>query len=514
MIKNQFWQSKWMLALSASVLLALSFPPFDLSILQIPALFFMIRAALLSDSKKEALLYTYPGFVLWNLFSTYWLMMATVAGGVAAILANALIMVLPLLLIRSFFRSGLHPVAAALFSAAAWVTYEFLHHRWDLAWPWLTLGNAWSNHTVMIQYISWTGVLGISFWVMGSAALFYAWLSESSRKVLGAFLSFFLFFPVLSLVNLALYEPPKGEPVEVVVVQPDSDSYQTFGGHASLDKLIDKLITLSDSARTESTDVILWPENAVDTFLTRHSPLLSVLRDSMRAWDTRLITGSGFAEFYDQGTPLPQVTRQSSAGRPYNMYNSALLIDESGLESVYKKGRLVPIVERFPFLDFFHRIDIFGLVDWPQIGGYGKGYEATLFDSGPSYTSPLICYDSVFPGWVNEFVDEGAQFLAIVTNDGWWGNSHGHVQHFAYARLRAIEQRMWVARSANNGISGIISPDGGVRVQTEYQTEDAFSYTIYTNPERTLYNRMGDWPGYLSILLLIAGVVLVRRESR
>src|SRR5690625_3867598 len=118
MIKNQFWQSKWMLALSASVLLALSFPPFDLSILQIPALFFMIRAALLSDSKKEALLYTYPGFVLWNLFSTYWLMMATVAGGVAAILANALIMVLPLLLIRSFFRSGLHPVAAALFSAA------------------------------------------------------------------------------------------------------------------------------------------------------------------------------------------------------------------------------------------------------------------------------------------------------------------------------------------------------------------------------------------------------------
>src|SRR5690625_6707216 len=79
----------------------------------------MIRAALLSGSRKEALLCTYPGFVLWNLFSTYWLRMATVAGGVAAILANALIMVLPLLLIRSFFRSGLHPVAAALFSAAA-----------------------------------------------------------------------------------------------------------------------------------------------------------------------------------------------------------------------------------------------------------------------------------------------------------------------------------------------------------------------------------------------------------
>src|SRR5690625_5114292 len=101
-----------------------------------------------------------------------------------------------------------------------------------------------------------------------------------------------------------------------------------------------------------SINVILCIDNDVDTFLQIHSPILAVLRDSMRAWDTRLITGSGFAEFYDQGTPLPQVTRQSSAGRPYNMYNSALLIDESGLESVYKKGRLVPIVERFPFLDF------------------------------------------------------------------------------------------------------------------------------------------------------------------
>src|SRR5690625_5619147 len=114
MIKNQFWQSKWMLALSASVLLALSFPPFDLSILQIPALFFMIRAALLSESKKEGLLYTYPGFVLWNLFSTYWLRMATGAGGGAASLANARIMVLPLVLVGAFFRSGLLPVAPPL----------------------------------------------------------------------------------------------------------------------------------------------------------------------------------------------------------------------------------------------------------------------------------------------------------------------------------------------------------------------------------------------------------------
>src|SRR5690625_7431947 len=101
MIKNQFWQSKWMLALSASVLLPLSFPPFDLSILQIHALFFMIRAALLSESKKEVLLYTYPGFVLWNLLSTYCLMLSPVAGAAAAILAQSLTIALPLSFTRA-----------------------------------------------------------------------------------------------------------------------------------------------------------------------------------------------------------------------------------------------------------------------------------------------------------------------------------------------------------------------------------------------------------------------------
>lgn len=513
MKKNLFWDHKWALSLSASVLFALSFPPFDLSLLQLPALLFMIRVALLCDTKKQVLLYTYPGFVLWNLFSTYWLIMATVAGGVAAILANALIMVLPMLLIRGFFRSGLSPLAAAVLSASAWVSYEFLHHRWDLAWPWLTLGNAWSNHTALIQYISWTGVFGISFWMVGSAALFYAWLVESSRKYLIIFFSFLFLFPLLSLLNLSGAEPENSEPIEVVIVQPDSDSYMQFGGHGSIDELMRKLITLSDSARSENTDIIIWPENAVDTFLTENSPVISAISDSMRAWNTSLITGSGFADFYNQTETMPQVTRQSSTGRHYNMYNSALLITDDGLESVYKKGRLVPIVERFPFVNFFNRIDLFNLVDWPQISGYGKGYDATLFDAGSSQTSPLICYDSVFPEWVNEFVDDGAQFLTIVTNDGWWGDSHGHIQHFAFARLRAIEHRMWVARSANNGISGVISPDGKVQVQTEYQTEDAFRYTIYTNPEKTVYSRYGDWVGFLSVMLLVFGLIVQRRAN-
>src|SRR5699024_3395289 len=111
----------------------------------------------------------------------------------------------------------------------------------------------------------------------------------------------------------------------------------------------------------------------------------------------------------------------------------------------------------------------------------------------------LICYDSVYPGWVRQFVQKGAGFVSIITNDGWWGHSSGHLQHFAYARLRAIALQRWVVRSANNGISGIIAPDGSVKVQTDYWTRTAFRHEVRILHELTFYARWGDW---LAILML------------
>ncbi|HMB40430.1 MAG TPA: hypothetical protein VKM37_00530, partial [Balneolaceae bacterium] len=109
---------KWGMSLLASALLALSFPPFNLSVLQIPAIFLLLRVAMLSDGNRQAIFYLYPSFILWNLFSTYWLMMATIAGGVAAILANALIMVVPFLIIRKLFQRNINPLFSALIAAS------------------------------------------------------------------------------------------------------------------------------------------------------------------------------------------------------------------------------------------------------------------------------------------------------------------------------------------------------------------------------------------------------------
>ncbi len=509
----RFWDHHWTLALTAPVFLALSFPPFDVSVLQIPAFILLIRLAVLCDSNRRVIFYAWPSFVLWNLFSTYWLMMATVAGGAAAILSNAAIMLVPLLLIRSLFLSELNPFAASFFAASVWVSYEFLHHNWDLAWPWLTLGNGWSNLTGAIQYISFTGVLGISFWIVLSASLFYAYISKPEKPVLIASLGVFFLFPLLSVLAMSTKNQYEGDPVEVAIIQPNSDSYIRFGGLPSLDALLDKLLAMSAEARTENTDLIIWPENAIDSSLPASSPYFQRMRDSLEVWDTKLITGTGLVEFF-QGEDSPQVTRTTHDGQDYKVFNAALFLQPNEQTEIYRKGKLVPIVERFPFLNFFYSIDRFGWIEWGSLMGYGLGSSASNFHLDNARTPALICYDSVFPGWVNRFVDNGANFLTIVTNDGWWGDSHGHIQHFAYARLRAIEQRMWIARSANNGISGIISPGGTVQEKTEYWTEDAFSFTIYTNNHRTFYSRFGNWIGYLSLISAFLGVVLITYRKK
>lgn len=515
-MKNfDFWGHKWALSLTAAILLGVSYPPFNLAILQIPAFICLFRIAVLCETKRQVIYYTYPSLVLWNLITTYWLMMATVAGGIAAILANAVLMLIPLLLIRSLFRSSINPVFASIMAASIWVSYEFLHHNWDLAWPWLTLGNGWSNLTGAIQYISVTGVFGISFWIVLSSASFFLYLQNPVRKNLYAAIILFSIFPALSVVTAVTSTThADGKPVNVAIVQPNSDSYQRFGGLSSLDELLDKLLVMSDTVRTEETDVIIWPENALDASLSYSNMYFDRIQDSLRVWDTQLITGTGYAEyFYDEDTK-PQVVRYNHAGVPFNVFNAAFHFQPDQPAGIYRKGKLVPVVERFPFVEFFQSIDRLELVNWGQQMGYGLGLEATTFNVNGAETTALICYDSVFPGWVNKFVENGATFLTIVTNDGWWGNSSGHIQHFAYARLRAIEHRMWVTRSANNGISGIISPDGKVQVQTEYWTEDAFRFTINSNNNPTFYARYGNWIAYISLIVSIFGLGIVYIKNR
>lgn len=508
---QQFWKNSWLLSVTAGILLGLSYPPVPLPFLIFPAFLLIYRIIDLSDSTREAAYKVYPAFLIWNIITTYWLVMATVAGGVAAILANAAVMTIPVMLQYKVQRQNLPPWLIALLQTAFWLSYEYLHHLWDLAWPWLAVGNAWANVPQLVQYISVTGYWGISFWVVFATALFYQYWRGPKPSTKFAAVAVLLIFPLWSVLISFFGSDTEPETThEAVVVQPNFDSYEPNGGFDSAQQANDHLFSLTDSVITEQTNLIVWPENAVqnqilniDNYRTFSDRTKDQLKNYTEKENATLITGATFFEFYEDDIPALPHTNQRG---PYLAFNAALGFYPNKPMDVYRKHNLVPIVERIPFVHFFNAIDVFGWVNWNQIQGYGKGHHADQFSVNGTATPALICYDSVFPNWILNYVRNGAGYLTIITNDGWWGNTSGHEQHFAYARLRAIEFDRWVVRSANNGISGIIAPDGSIKVETPYWKTTAFNYNVPVHTSQTLYTRFGDWLPFLMMALSIFGI--------
>ncbi|HEX6981909.1 MAG TPA: apolipoprotein N-acyltransferase [Balneolaceae bacterium] len=515
---NYFWNTKWVLILTASILLGLSYPPFPLPFLIFPAFLLVFRLINLSNSAREAAYLTYPAFVIWNLITTYWLMMATLAGGIAAILANSAVMTIPVMLQYKIQQQKLKPWLIAFLQSAFWLGYEYLHHQWDLAWPWLTLANAWANAPLLVQYISITGYWGTSFWVIFTSALAYQAIKNYKQSTVITALTVLFIFPVFSMVKLALEPEPKPETsLEVIVVQPNFNSYQTYGGFLSSYRATQHLLQLSDSLRTSETQLIVWPENAIQSYMSSLDSYSDIASDTQMLlnikaddWDATLIAGATYVQFYDTGKA--PVLPYSSDNGSFLPFNAALgFLPDQPME-IYRKHNLVPIVERIPFVQLLNTVDIFNWVNWSRYQGYGQGLETNQFPVADTKTPALICYDSVFPNWTRTFVKRGAGFLTIITNDGWWGNTSGHAQHFAYARLRAIETNRWIVRSANNGISGIIAPDGAVKVKTDYGKATAFRYAVPVITSQTFYTRYGDWLpiGMLVITFLGVGFIGVK----
>lgn len=506
---SEYRDKPWHLSVISGVLLGLSFPPFDLPILQIPAFILLFRIADLSPDWRDLAVKAGTAFLLWNLITTYWLMMATFAGGLAAIIANSMLMLIPLIMIRALLRIKWHPLIECMLIGSTWVAFEFLHQNWQLAWPWLTLANGWANMPVLIQYISVTGHLGVSFWIVTTAAISYRTIITRNRSCFAYAAGLFLIFPILSVFSASQYQDARSDTFQVAVIQPDMDSYQQFGGLENTDRLLTNLLQLSDSTRTAQTDLVIWPENAIDTVIPRDNRFNHRIRDSLNFWNTELITGAGFIEYYNTDEE-PFVVRRNSEGSSYNIYNSAFHITQNGLPDIYKKGMLVPIIERLPYAEIFKKIDYFGWISWDDIIGYGRSKETNNFQTGGIKTPALVCYDSVFPHWVGGFVRDGAGFITIITNDGWWGDTSGHRQHFAYARLRAVEFRRWVVRSANNGISGIISPDGKVLIRTEYGARTGFTFDIHPTDDLTFFALYGNWFNFLMLFGAFGTWVMLR----
>jgi len=515
---SRFWNSKLSLSVVGGILLGLSYPPFPFPLFVPAAFILLFRIIDLADRPRSAAFYTWIAFFFWNLIATYWLMEATLIGGVMAILANSAVMTIPIAFMY-FFKQRIKGVylTATLF-AASWTTYEYFHYRWDLAWPWLSLGNAFAMTPQLVQFIAWTGTIGVTFWMVFASYLLYQYLITDRKWIGWAALAAFLIPIAVSLIKYQYVTVQSNRSAQVLVAQPNYDSYLEMAGYSDAITPLKEILRQSDSLRTDSTQLILWPENTIQVGIDAYSPIARMLRDSSQAWNTTIISGTAFFQYYSSKT-APRLTHTTESGNPYNVYNAAIAFSPNGSLHIYRKAKLVPLVERVPFVHILSKI--IPWVDWGNLQGFGRGDKATVFKIAPdTHVSADVCYDSVFPNWNRHFVHNGANLITVITNDGWWGYTSGHIQHFEYARLLAIEMHRYVVRSANNGISSVIAPNGHVIKRTKFWTRTTFRSDVPLFSDQTFYVRYGDWIGVASIaiflitLLYSIGKRLMKHENK
>lgn len=469
-----------------------------------------------NDTQKSPLVFfhAFVAFFVWNVLSTWWLSYVSFTGMLMISFLNALLMAAVWWLafcFRQKFSAETSKFALVIF----WLSFEFLHYNWAVNWPWLNLGNGFANNIQLVQWYEFTGVLGGSFWILLMNLLLFRLYKVFRAKlfkeaVLTSVLVLLLFILPAAYSGWRYNSYSEtGNSVEVVVLQPNVDPFTEKFSGMSHEEQINRLVRLAENTVTTSTQFVVAPETSLpplweNTEMKNDSLLQPIVSFMEKYPNLKFIAGALTQRLLNSGETVSYYTRRLEDGRYFQVYNSALLIDQTPEVLATHKRLLVTGVEKMPFEQYFSFLKKF-FVDAGGISGSLAPADeiAVLRGDETIGIGPVICFESVFGGHAGRLVAKGASVLFVITNDGWLKSSPGIRQHFNYSRLRAIETRRWVVRSANTGISGVINARGEVVCTTEVNTITGFREQALLNDSLTFYVRNGDLIGLISILLSV-----------
>ena len=468
---------------------------------------------------------SYFTFFIWNLVTTGWLYYAKNPDGSNSLLAVAIPLFANSLLMSSTFqlyywyKKVRGTYFGLVFFVAIWLSFERFHLSWEFTWPWLNLGNVFSEYPKVIQWYDTIGATGGSFWILLiNVFTFYTiriWEAGRIRKDLiknVAIISALIFIPIfISIYKYnSFQEKPVGN-VNVVLLQPELDPYNDKYSKDSL-QILDELLTLAEQNSKRKVDFFIAPEtafpgrgslsekgfnksisiNIAKEFLTKHPQSI-------------LLTGASTHKFLFNESETENYSVKIQEGLWVNSYNSALQIIPNQNVEVYHKGKLVPGVEIFPYIRFLKPFLGDAMLDFGGATsslGIDKERKVFVNQFNKAKVAPIICYESIYGEFVTNYVKNGANLLAIMTNDSWWGNSEGHKQLLSYARLRAIETRREIVRAANSGISAHINAKGDIVEDTFYGDQTALAITANLLEEKSIYTKTGDLISRIAIFAL------------
>ena len=437
---------------------------------------------------------------------------ATLFGAIAAFTINAILMATVFYLFHKVKKSTTKKLGYFSF-ILLWLSMEYLHLNWDLSWPWLTLGNAFANVPSVVQWYEYTGFLGGSFWVLLMNILVFQFIQTKNKSTIVLPISL-LILPILISYNLIPNVTNKAQ-VEVLIIQPNIDPYSDKF-NLGYETQLDDFIVLAKTKLTQETELLLGPETTLLEGVWENKIEATYSVKKFRTLQNEfpklnIIVGASTYKILEYGGQKTATARQiRNEDIFYDAYNSAIFIPDSGAVEIYHKTKLVPGVEKMPFPKLLDPLAKLAVELGGTSGSLGNKNTIQSFSVNGKKIQPLICYESVY----GDLQKEKTNLIAIVTNDGWWKNTAGYRQHFAYARLRAIEQRKTIVRSANTGISGVIDEKGRVLQKTKWDEKICFTTKVNLNDQTTFYTQFGDYIGrisvFVAVLLLIITFVIER----
>jgi apolipoprotein N-acyltransferase len=409
-------------------------------------------------------------------------------------------------------RLSLQRIGLALLGAPfLWISTEVLRaYLPEISFPWGLLGYPAAGNPALVQLTTITGIYGLSFIVavFNSLLVWIIAASPDQKKQRFAIVAGFLAI-LLAVQGFGSRFVPKAEAHHVArVVQPNFPENLQYVGDWYADHRADLLdlqrLSLRASPGPQQPDLLVWPEApAPFSFQDPHfGPYISHLATEFQnpvlvgiiEWKPSLETSKG----------VPRTTLVP--------YNSAAALNDIGQRTfTYDKIHLVPFGEYEPF-PLIHQV-VTSVSE--EVGGFRKGKERSVgkFANGRTF-SVFICYEAIYAGEIREFANNGAQLLINISNDGWFGKSEAAEQHIRMARVRAVENRRWVIRDTNSGITASIDPYGNVLRVMGRDLRDSADVPYDFRTDKTIYTRFGDWFAWMCVGVSAILVLLTFRKAK
>lgn len=472
----------WVLLVISATLLSLSYPPLPLGFLAHFALVPLLFVLENKDGKNSFKL-----AFIWGLISAlmllHWISWVTFPGMLLACLILALYPAFVLWLFRSVYLK-ISKTFAFLVFPFLWIGMEFVRGYGELGFPWADLAHTQLKYTTMIQFADITGARGISFWVVLLNLLFFALIKNLNKikAILLVVLIAILYIAPLVYGSYVMRRKftPVGE-FGVALLQGNIDPHLKWDREFQWKHFEEYLAMVKEVSNSAS--LVIWPETATANYLRRETDFAKRLQAIVDSIGVPNLVGSLDYEYKE--------------GEPY-YYNAAVLIFPGGEQKWYYKNHLVPFSEHFPFDQYSRFLRKMNRKIYLGQGDFTPGTEKVIMEINGVKFGTIICFESIFSTLAREFVRNGAQFLVVITNDGWFGKTAGPYQHQYIAVLRAIENRVPIARCANTGISCIIDQYGRISSSIPLNKKGYLVGSILLTKTNTFFTHYGDIISHIS----------------